>query len=278
MTILCSIYRVKMNLNIYITVFQKKSWRCHVLQALEWTIIIFLNFQLIKSWSHVICCHYIVGGRGISGRGCIIIWLCGNIPVKISTYIFLFPKGNLLFHFFFIHVVELMAPITEKTSPLPSKLKWLSSLKGNGTHNALWVTCDPFCLFWSDTTCHGKLDWPAHLKMCTFIFNFTGLLVAKYWLFLGEVSPQNFLWNWPIFLRICPKNPSKFDFFLLKSREIGRFFCEFWLFSCENPTKSADFWANFDFFPAKLADFSANLPRKSREILLFSAKYQKPWL
>ena len=33
MTILCSIYRVKMNLNIYIdiTVFQKKSWRCHVL-------------------------------------------------------------------------------------------------------------------------------------------------------------------------------------------------------------------------------------------------------
>ena len=171
-----------------------------------------------------------------------------------------------------------MAPITEKTSPLPSKLKWLSSLKGNGTHNALWVTCDPFCLFWSDTTCHGKLDWPAHLKMCTFIFNFTGLLVAKYWLFLGEVSPQNFPWNWPIFLRICPENPSKFDFFLLKSREIGRFFCEFWLFSRENPAKSADFWANFDFFPAKLADFSANLPRKSREILLFSAKYQKPWL
>ena len=155
-----------------------------------------------------------------------------------------------------------MAPITEKTSPLPSKLKWLSSLKGNGTHNALWVTCDPFCLFWSDTTCHGKLDWPAHLKMCTFIFNFTGLLVAKYWLFLGEVSPQNFPWNRPIFLRICPENPSKFDFFLLKSREIDRFFCKFWLFSRENPAKLADFWANFDFFPAKSADFSANLPKK----------------
>ena len=24
-----------------------------------------------------------------------------------------------------------------------------------------------------------------------------------YWLFLGKVSPLNFPWNWPIFLRIC---------------------------------------------------------------------------
>ena len=157
-----------------------------------------------------------------------------------------------------------MAPITEKTSPLPSKLKWLSSLKGNGTHNALWVTCDPFCLFWSDTTCHGKLDWPAHLKMCTFIFNFTGLLVAKYWLFLGEVSPQNLLWNRPIFLRICPWKSFEFwlfsakiqrnrlifpwilTFFLQKSHEIGWFFRKF---APENPAK----------------------------FCLFSAKYQKPW-
>ena len=64
--------------------------------------------------------------------------------------------------------------------------------------------------------------------------------------------------------------------FFLKSREVGRFFREFWLFSRENPTKSADFSANFDFFPgkiqeiacfsrenpAKLADFSANFPLK----------------
>ena len=102
-----------------------------------------------------------------------------------------------------------------------------------------------------------------------------------YWLFLGEVFPQNFPWNRPIFLRICPENPSKFDFFPLKSREIGRFFCEFWLFSRENPAKSADLWANFDFFsrenPAKSADFSANWPLKiPRNFAFFSAKYQKP--
>ena len=63
-----------------------------------------------------------------------------------------------------------------------------------------------------------------------------------YWLFLGEVSPQNFPWNRPIFLRICPENPSKFDFFPLKSREIGRFFCEFWLFSREIGRFLSEFW------------------------------------
>ena len=60
-----------------------------------------------------------------------------------------------------------------------------------------------------------------------------------YWLFLGEDSPQNFPWNRPIFLRICPENPSKFDFFPLKSREIGRFFREF---APENPAKFCFFF------------------------------------
>ena len=87
-----------------------------------------------------------------------------------------------------------------------------------------------------------------------------------YWLFLSEVSPQNFLWNRPIFLRICPwksfknwlfsakipqsgpiflriltflprKSPEMgwlFREFWLFSREIGRFFCEF---APENPAK-----------------------------------------
>ena len=73
--------------------------------------------------------------------------------------------------------------------------------------------------------------------------------------FLANFPPRNFPWNRLVFLRICPENPSKFDFFPLKSREICRFFCEFWLFSRENPAKSAD--------------FSANLPLNSREILLF---------
>ena len=104
-----------------------------------------------------------------------------------------------------------------------------------------------------------------------------------YWLFLGEVSHWIFPWNRPIFLWICPKNPSKFDFFPLKCREIGQFFCEFWLFSrdigrffCEFwlfPVKSADFSATFDFFPAKIPRNQPIFPRiclwKSREILLF---------
>ena len=67
----------------------------------------------------------------------------------------------------------------------------------------------------------------------------------------------------------------------IKSREMGRFFCEFWLLSLENRPKSADCAANFDFFcrenPAKSADFSANLPLKiPRNFAFFSAKYQKP--
>ena len=95
--------------------------------------------------------------------------------------------------------------------------------------------------------------------------------------------PWNFQWDRPIFVTICPwksfeiwlcsaKIPRNRPIFLrfltflpLKSREIGWFFCEFWLFSCENP--------------AKLADFSANLPVKiPRNFALFPAKYQKPWL
>ena len=78
-----------------------------------------------------------------------------------------------------------------------------------------------------------------------------------YWLFLGEVSPRNFPWNRPIFLRICPWKSFKIWLFstkiprnwliflriltylLRKSREIGRFFREF---APENPAK---FWFFF---------------------------------
>ena len=59
-----------------------------------------------------------------------------------------------------------------------------------------------------------------------------------YWLFLGEVSPRNFPWNRPIFLRICP----------WKSFEN-------WLFSAKIPR-------NRPIFPRIC-------PWKSREILLF---------
>ena len=93
--------------------------------------------------------------------------------------------------------------------------------------------------------------------------------------------PWNFPWNQPIFLRICPwksfeiwlfsakilRNRPVFlrilTFLPRKSREIGRFFHECWLFSRKNPLKSAD--------------FSANLPLKIlRNFALFSTKYQKP--
>ena len=66
----------------------------------------------------------------------------------------------------------------------------------------------------------------------------------------------HFPWNQPLFLRICP----------WKSFEI-------WLFSHENPARSADFSANFDFFPVKIPRNQSIFPRicpwKSREILLF---------
>ena len=59
-----------------------------------------------------------------------------------------------------------------------------------------------------------------------------------YWLFLGEVSPRNFPWNRPIFLRICP----------WKSFEI-------WIFCSKIPR-------NWPIFPQIC-------PWKSREILIF---------
>ena len=98
------------------------------------------------------------------------------------------------------------------------------------------------------------------------------------WLLLGEVSPRNFPWNRPIFLIICPwksfeiwifstkiREISRFFLRILtflprKSREIGRFFREFWLFSRENPAKSADFSANLPpKIPRNFAFFLRNI-------------------
>ena len=83
-----------------------------------------------------------------------------------------------------------------------------------------------------------------------------------YWLFLGEVSPRNFLWNRPIFLRICP----------WKSFEIWLFFA--------NLAKSANFSANFDFSLAKIpqnwpifARILTFFPRKSCEIGWFFREF-----
>ena len=53
-------------------------------------------------------------------------------------------------------------------------------------------------------------------------------------------------------------------------------------FSLENPVKSADFPANFDFLPrenpVKLADFSCEFaPENPAKFNFFSMTYQKPW-
>ena len=85
------------------------------------------------------------------------------------------------------------------------------------------------------------------------------LLIVSRRSFPPEISREI---GW-FFLELAPENPSKFDFFPLKSREIGWFFREFWLFSRENPVKSAN--------------FSANLPLKiPQNFSFFSVKYQKP--
>ena len=110
--------------------------------------------------------------------------------------------------------------------------------------------------------------------------------ISKYmstWLFVGEVSPWNFPWNRPIFLRICPRKSFEnwlfsakiprnglifrriLTFLPRKSPEIGWLFREFWLF----PVK----------MPRNQSIFPRICPWKSREILLFSAKYHDvPWL
>ena len=73
-----------------------------------------------------------------------------------------------------------------------------------------------------------------------------------YWLFLGEVSPRNFPWNRPIFLRICP----------WKSFEI-------WLFSAKIPRNRPIFLRILTFLPRNRPIFPRICPWKSREILLF---------
>ena len=100
---------------------------------------------------------------------------------------------------------------------------------------------------------------------------FTDCFLAK---FFPEISREIGRFSQEILRKLfAPENPSKIDSFLLKSREMGRFFYEFWLFSRENRLKSADRSANFDFFPAKIPRnqpiFPWICPWKSCEILLF---------
>ena len=81
--------------------------------------------------------------------------------------------------------------------------------------------------------------------------------------FLLIVSPRNFLWNRPIFLRICP----------WKSFEN-------WLFCTKIPRNRPIFPWILTFRPRKsreIGQFSANLPLKiPRNFAFFSTKYQRP--
>ena len=80
-----------------------------------------------------------------------------------------------------------------------------------------------------------------------------------YWLFLGEVSPRNFPWNRPIFLRICPWKSFENWLFSAKIPRNGPIFLEFWLLSLENRP----------IVPRILTFF----PRKSREIGRFFREF-----
>ena len=83
-----------------------------------------------------------------------------------------------------------------------------------------------------------------------------------YWLFLGEVSPRNFPWNRPIFLRICPWKSFEIWLFSAKIPRNGPIFLRILTFFLGKSRKSADFSTNFDFFP-----------RKSREISRFFREF-----
>ena len=91
-----------------------------------------------------------------------------------------------------------------------------------------------------------------------------------YWLFLGEVSPRNFPWNQPIFLRTCPWKSFKIWLFCTETPRNRPICLRILTFSREYPAKSADFSANFDFFLAKIPRIRPIFPRicpwKSREI------------
>ena len=94
-----------------------------------------------------------------------------------------------------------------------------------------------------------------------------------YWLFHGEVSPRNFPWNRPIFLRICLWKSFEIWHFSAKIPRNRPIFLRILTFFLQKYQKSADFSANFDFLPAKIPRNRPIFPRicpwKSREILLF---------
>ena len=104
--------------------------------------------------------------------------------------------------------------------------------------------------------------------------------VQRNWLFLLIVSWRTFLPKFPVKLSDFSNNlPLKIirksTFFPLKSREIGQFFCEFWLFSCEIGWLFREFWLFSREISRFFCEFLSENPAK---FCFFSAKYQKPCL
>ena len=88
--------------------------------------------------------------------------------------------------------------------------------------------------------------------------------------FLLIVSWRSFPLKFPMKSADLSKNlPLKILRNLTFFREIGRFFCEFWLFSCKNTRNRPIFQRILTFFPRNRSIFPQICPRKSHEILLF---------
>ena len=83
-----------------------------------------------------------------------------------------------------------------------------------------------------------------------------------YWLFHGEVSPRNFPWNRPIFLRICLWKSFEIWLFSAKIPRNQPIFLRILTFSCKNTRNQLIFPQILTFFP-----------RKSREIGRFFRKF-----
>ena len=95
-----------------------------------------------------------------------------------------------------------------------------------------WITC--LVERANDYPCskNVKQRWSYRRKIDPF-FEICRKKSSEIGYFLLIVSWRSFPWNFPwkrsIFLRICPWKSFEIWLFPLKSRGIGRFFCEFWL-------------------------------------------------
>ena len=116
------------------------------------------------------CCHHhhhclsfllYFWGQRDWGRGCIYVAIFQL--KKVPTCIFSRFKRVTCFFIFFIHMwwkwwyPFLLFITVQNNQPLPSKVTWLSLLKGNRTHSAFWVMHPLFCLLWPEMTCCWKL-------------------------------------------------------------------------------------------------------------------------